>query len=149
MGLNTQFTPYPEKLHFFEAIPPTSVTSAGATNGTETLVNEMEGNLAVSVDAILATAGTNPTLTFTVEHRTGSAGSWSAVPAAALINPSTGAPATFNVVTDAANGGLQKLGLVRSLCKERVRVVATVGGTSTPSFKFSALIVGSDKYGDQ
>lgn len=149
MGFNTQFTPYPEKLHYFEAIPPSSVAAAGATNGTETLVNELEGNLAVIVDAILATAGSSPTLTFTVEHRTGSAGSWGAVPANALIDPSTGLAATFKVVTDAANGGQQKLGLIRSLCKERVRVVATVGGTSTPSFKFSAVLVGSDKYGDQ
>lgn len=149
MGFGTQFTPYVEKLHYIEAIPPTSVTAAGATNGAAVSINELEGNLAVLAHAILATAGTTPTLTFTVEHRVDSGDSWGAVPAAALINPDTGAAATFGVVTAAANVGLQVLGLVRALCKAQIRVVATVAGTSSPSFKFSAAVVGSDKYGDQ
>lgn len=145
----TQFTPYPSSLVFKEAIPPSSVTSAGATNGSALDINQFEGNLAIVVDAILASAGTNPTLTFTVEHRADSSDSWGAVPADALINPSTGANATFGVVTDAANGGIQKLGLVRARCKAQIRVIGTVGGTSSPSFKFNAIIVGSNKYGDQ
>lgn len=145
----TQFKPYPEKLHYVEAVPPTKATAAGATNGTEVAVNEAEGNIAIAVDATLAAAGTNPLLTFTVEHRASSSDSWGAVPAAALINPSTGAAATFGVVDAALNGGKQVLGLIRSLCKKNIRVVATVGGTSTPTFTFSALFVYSDKYGDQ
>src|SRR5262245_9658942 len=110
----TQFYPYPGKLHYIEAIPPTSVTTAGATNGSAVNVNELEGNLASMVHAILATAGSSPTLTWTVEHRADSGDSWGAVPADALINPDTGAAATFGVVTAAANGGVQVLELVRA-----------------------------------
>ena len=149
MGFNTQFTPYPERLVFKEAIPPTSVTAAGATDGAAVDINEFEGNIAIVVDAILATAGTTPTLTFTVEHRADSGDSWGAVPADALIDASLGTADTFDVVTAAANGGVQVKGLVRARCKAQIRVVATVGGTSTPSFKFSAILVVSNKYGDQ
>lgn len=149
MGFNTQFTPYPEKLAYAEAIPPTSVTAAGATNGSAIDINDLEGNIAILAHAILATAGTNPTLTFTVEHRANASDSWSAVPADALIDPDSGEATTFEVVTNAANGGLQVLGLVRARCKAQIRVIGTVAGTSTPSFKFSAAIVASSKYGDQ
>ena len=143
MGFNTEFTPYPENLHYAEAIPPTRVTAAGATNGAWVNINEFEGNIA------LAAAGTTPTLTFTVEHRANSSDSASAVPADALINPATGDADTFDVVTDAANAGLQKLGLVRNRVKAQVRIVATVAGSSSPTFTFSGVLVGADKYGDQ
>lgn len=148
MGFNTQFTPHPENLAVAAAIPPTSVTAAGATNGTEININEAEGNVLILFHSILATAGTNPTLTPTVEHRVDSSDSWGAVPADALINEE-GEEDAFDVVTDAANGGLQKRGLVRARCKAQIRVVATVAGTSTPSFKFSAAVVYSNKYGNQ
>lgn len=148
MGFNTQFTPYPDQLTFVEAIPPTSVTAAGATEGPALPVGQYEGNLAIVAHSILATAGTNPTLTYTVEHRASASDSWGAVPADALLNED-GTAAAFGVVTAAANGGVQKRNLVRARCKAQIRVIGTVGGTSTPSFKFSAVIVASDKYGDQ
>jgi hypothetical protein len=149
MGFNTQFEPHPEKLHITEALPNTTVTSATGTNGTDVTIGEAEGNIAAVVQVKLASAGTNPTCTITVEHRVDSTDSWAAIPAAALINPSTGAAATFGVVTDAANGGMQKLGLVKAMLKAHVRLVATVAGTSTPTFQFSGVLVFSDKYGDQ
>lgn len=149
MGFNTQFTPHPEQLQFVEAIPLTTVSAAGATNGSAVSIGEFEGNVALLVQAPLAAAGTNPTLTFTVEHRVNASDSWGAVPAAALIDPATGNADTFNVVTGAANAGLQKLGLVRAMCKAQIRIVATVAGTSSPTFTFGAIVVGSKKYGDQ
>lgn len=149
MGFNTQFTPHPENLVYKESIPASSVAAAGATNGAAVDINQFEGNVAIVVDSIRATAGTTPTLTFTVEHRTDSGDSWGAVPADALINGASGQAATFSVVTDAANGGVECLGLVRARVKAQIRIVATVGGTSTPSFKFSGIVVGSNKYGDQ
>lgn len=145
----TQFTPYPGRLVYKELIPPSSVTAAGATNGTTTDINIFEGNIALILDAILATAGSSPTLTVTVEHRADANDSWGAVPADALINPDTGAASAFSVVTDAANGGVQKRELVRARCKAQVRLVATVAGSSSPSFKFAAIGVASNKYGDQ
>lgn len=148
MGFNTQFTPYPDQLQVVEAIPPTSVTAAGATEGSAVSISEYEGNILLVAHAILATAGTNPTLAFTVEHRASASDSWGAVPADALID-ANGDADTFDTVTGAANGGVQKKGLVRARCKAQIRVVATVGGTSNPAFKFSAVIVASKKYGDQ
>lgn len=147
MGFNTQFTPYPAKLKFLEAQPLTRVAAAGTTNGAAVSIGELEGTLALVVQAPLLT-GTTPTLTISVEHRVDSTDTWAAVPAASLINPSTGANATFSVVTDAANNGIQKLGLVKNLCKAQVRVNFVVAGT-TPVAIFGAQIVGSDKYGDQ
>lgn len=146
-GFNTQFTPNPEKLRFIEALPLTRVSAAGTTNGAAQSIGELEGNLALTVQAPLLT-GTTPTLTFSVEHRVDSNDSWGAVPTAALINPTTGNPATFNVVNDTQNNGLQKLGLVKAMLKAQVRVNAVVTGT-TPVAIFGAVIVGSDKYGDQ
>lgn len=148
-GFNTQFTPYIEKAHAVEGVPPTKTTAAGATQGSAVSIGEWVGNIMVLVNAPLASAGSSPTLTWTVEHRVDSTDSWGAVPAAALINPLSGAAATFAVVTDAANPGAQKLGLVKALCKAQIRLVATVGGTSTPTFVFAGFFIGSDKYGDQ
>ncbi|MBZ0289986.1 MAG: hypothetical protein K8I30_20345 [Anaerolineae bacterium] len=147
MGFNTQFTPHPEKLHFVEALPVSRVTSAGTTNGPAISIGEVEGNIALEVQAALLT-GTTPTLDFNVEHRVDSTDSWSAVPAAALINPTTGDPANFNQVTDTVNNGLQKLGLVKAMLKAQIRVNAVVAGT-TPVSLFSATVIFSDKYGDQ
>lgn len=145
----TQFYPYPGALHFVEAIPQTRVTAAGATNGTALTLSEFEGNVAIGVHSLRATAGTTPTLNYTVEHRASASDSWGAVPAAALIDPDTGDADTFTQTTDAAGGGLEIVELVRARCKAQIRVVATVAGSSSPTFLFSAFIVGSDKYGDQ
>lgn len=147
-GFNTQFTPYPAQLEYVEAIPPTSVAATGATEGSAVSINQYEGNLAIIAHAILATAGTNPTLTFTVEHRDSGSDSWGAVPADALLNED-GTASAFGVVTNAANGGIQKRELVRARCKRQIRVIGTVGGTSNPAFKFAANLVASNKYGDQ
>lgn len=145
----TQFKPYPGTLVYKRSLKPASVTAAGATDGDWVSINEFEGNVAVVVDGILATAGTTPTLTFTVQHRSDSSDTPAAVPAAALIDPATGAADTFDVVTDAANDGVQVKELVRDMVKAQVRIVATVAGTNSPSFKFSGMFVGSNKYGDQ
>ncbi len=146
-GWKTQFAPYPEKLDFVEALPVTRVTTVSTTNGPAISIGEAEGNIALEVQAALLT-GTAPTLSFNVEHRVDSTDSWSAVPAVAIINPNTGAAATFNQVNDTINNGLQKLGLVKAMLKAQIRVNAVVAGT-TPVSIFSAVVIFSDKYGDQ
>ena len=104
-----------------------STAAAGAINGTGVDTRSFVGNnFLVYVNAPVAS--TADTITFTVEHSEASGSGYSAVPAAALVD-SSGAAATFTVVTDAVAVS-QALGLDASLTKRYVRIVATTAGGS-------------------
>ena len=116
-------------------------TRTASANGTAIdITASAEPLIAVVVRSLAASAGTNPTLDITVEHSLDNS-NWVAVDAAAIVDPSSGTndAATFTQVTDAA-ASLQVLGLRKQLLYRYIRVVATIGGTSTPTFLCSALI---------
>lgn len=142
----SQFQPYPEGLEIVEVIPPTAAADAGATASDWIDIGEYEGNLALCLQAALASDGTAPTLTISIEHRVNSADTPAALPAGALQD-GEGNNDTFDVVTDAANAGLQKRALIRSSARAQIKVTATVGGADTPAFEFAMFLVGSKKYG--
>lgn len=142
-----QFFPFPEGLQIVELIPATHQVDAGAVASGWTSINEYEGNIAICLIAALASAGSSPTLTITAQHRVDSSDAGDTLPSTSLINPSTGAADTFDVVTDAVNNGLQVLGLVKAEVRAQINVTATVGGTSTPTFDFAMFLVASNKYG--
>ena len=97
-------------------------------DGTAIDIDDMDGNMLVTIDAEAAT-GTTPTVNLAIQDRTDADDSWAAVTAAALYNLATGAAATFAEITDAA-ASLQTLGLKRNLLKAQVRAVLTIAGTT-------------------
>jgi hypothetical protein len=142
-----QFMPYPERLTYTEVIPNTRVAAAGDTDSGWIDLNEFEGNVALVLQAE-EISGTDPTLNVTIEHRQDSDDTPAAIPASSLQD-GAGNNATFAEVTDVAEEGLQVLALIRSELRAQIQVTVTVGGTSSPTFDFSALLVGSNKYGAQ
>jgi len=142
-----QFFPFPEGFQIVELIGPTHQVDTGAVDSGWVPIAEYEGNIALCLDAALASAGTTPTLTIAVTHRVDSNDAGDTLPSTSLINPSTGAAASFAVVTGAANAGLQVLGLVKAEARAQIKVTATVAGTSTPTFDFNMFLVASNKYG--
>lgn len=114
-----------------------STAAAGAINGTGIDLSLYEGPPLVVVNAPVASA--SDTITFTVEHSEEASANYSAVPAAALVDPDTGDPATFTQVTDAV-AVFQTRALLRDRLKRYVRVVATTAGSGI-SVVFAAYIV--------
>lgn len=96
----------------------------------------------VHVNAPVAT--TADTITFTVEHSESLSTGYTAVAAATLVSQSTGAAATFTVVTDAVAVD-QTLQLIKDVLKRYVRIVATVAGGTITTY-FCGEIIGIPKY---
>lgn len=84
----------------------------------------------------LASAGSSPTLAVKVQDSATSGGGY------ADISPAL----AFETVTDAANGGLQTLKMNFSTLKRFIKVVPTLGGTSTPTFTFGVNLRGRKKF---
>ena len=119
-----------------------SSAAAGAINGTGIDIGELEGPLLIMVDAPVAS--TADTITFTVETSESLSTGYAAIAAASLMNPNTGAAATFTQVT-ASVAVFEALAVNRELCKRYVRVVATTAGSSI-DVTFAAYILGMKKY---
>lgn len=117
MGLNAnQFT----STALLSARQITSTTTGAAVD-----VTLLKGKGKVVLNCGAATAGTSPTCTVKLTHAATSGGSYSDVPGGA-----------FTAVTDAAASVQQKFIDFDSL-HPFVKVVATVGGTDTPTFPLS------------
>lgn len=95
------------------------------------------GEVTFVLDSGAATAGTTPTLAVKLQSSTASDGTGDAF---ADISG-----ATFTTVTDAA-ASLQTITLPIDAQERYIRAVATIGGTSTPTFQFSVHAVGKKKY---
>lgn len=93
-----------------------------------------EGQIGVLLTAGAATAGTNPTLDCKIQHsHTTTSGDFVDLPGA-----------TFSQVTNAAS---QQLRLIdRNDCRRYIRLVGTLGGTSTPTFPYGASVLAARKY---
>ncbi len=118
-----------------------STAAAGAINGVAVDIANYEGPLLAKVSAPVAS--TADTINFTVEHSEDGSTGWSAVPAASLVNPDTGAAATFTQVTDAI-AVEQTLALKRENLRRFVRLVATTAGT-TIDVVFCGIIIGQKR----
>lgn len=98
-------------------------------------VREYEGKGQVILMSSAATAGTSPTLDVKLQDSTTSGGSYSDV---------TGA--TFTQVTDAADS-TEMIPIDFDASDGFIKVVGTIGGTSTPTFQFGVAIIGQKKSG--
>lgn len=146
MPMTSEFHAYLESLAFAEVIPNTRVTAAGTTQSAWIPLGEYEGNVALVLQAPLASAGTSPTLDVTIEHRVDASDTPAALPASSLKDPD-GTNGTFTQVTDAVGAGLQMKAIIRAEARAQIRVTVTVTGTSSPTFDFSMMLVAADKYG--
>lgn len=119
--------------NLIEALPNAVRTST--TTGSAVDLRGYEGKGQVTLTTSAATAGTSPTLNVKLTECATSGGSYTDI---------TGA--TFNEVTDAANLS-QMIPIDFDACKGFLKVVATHGGTNTPTFNYAVTIVGRLKNG--
>jgi hypothetical protein len=117
-----------------------SSAAAGAINGTGVDLANYVGPVLIHVNAPVASA--SDTINFTVEHSEDNS-SYSAVPASELVNPDTGAAATFTQVTAAAAVN-ETLALKRERLKRYIRVVATTAGSGI-DVTFAAYVIGEKR----
>lgn len=108
-------------------------TKTSSANGTALNITDYEGPAMVILSSGAATAGSSPTLDVKIQDSADGSTGW---------NDVTGA--TFAQVTTSAS--LEAIPLDTNLCKQYVRGVATIGGTSTPTFAFSVVFAGKKKY---
>lgn len=94
-----------------------------------------EGVVQVILTCEAASAGTSPTLDVKLQDATTSGGSYADV---------TGA--TFTQVTDAADV-TQMITVDAAASRGFVKVVGTIGGTSSPAFSYAVVAVGQKKAG--
>lgn len=115
------------------ALHPTAARTATG-NGTGVDVQTLDGDLFVILDSAAASAGTNPTLDIKLQSSDTSGGTYFDI---------TGA--TFTQVTSSASQ--QAITISKDEARRWIRIVYTIGGTSSPSFTFSVNAVGVKKYG--
>jgi hypothetical protein len=101
--------------------------------GTAFDVTDYEGLARVVLSAGAATAGSSPTLDVKIQHCATSGGSYTDVTGAA-----------FTQVTDTA--GVQTLVLDLNKVNKYIKVIGTLGGTSTPTFPYGVAFIGIKKY---
>jgi hypothetical protein len=103
---------------------------ATTTNGPWVDIRDYVGNITAVLNVAAATAGTNPTMDVKVQDATASDGTGSA--------DITGYTFTQVTTTDS----LQQLNIDTRKSRRYVRLVFTIGGTSSPSFPCAAVLVG-------
>lgn len=115
------------------SLHPTAARTATG-NGTAVDLQVYEGDLVVILDSAAAGAGTNPTLDIKLQGSDTQGGTYADISGAA-----------FTQVTNTASQ--QTLVISKSENPRWLRIVYTIGGTSSPSFTFSVNAVGVKKYG--
>ena len=108
--------------------------SSGANDGTGVDVSGLTGQVAVVLSATSA-AGTSPTLDVKLQTSATADGTYADI-----------SGATFTQVTDAADSTETITLDIDSIDTDFIRCVGTVGGTSSPSFEYSVVLLGFDKY---
>ncbi len=118
-------------------VTPLTLAAAGRRTSTFTGaavdVLQYDGVAAVVLDSSAAAAGTLPTLDVKVQHS-------ATTTAGDFVDVAAGA---FAQVTTVA--GIQTLKFNVSALKRYLRVIGTIGGTSTPTFDFSVDFIGIKK----
>lgn len=115
-------------------LAPNAVRTSTLT-GTAVDTRALDGVAQVVLVSSAATAGTDPTLDVKLTHCDTSGGSYTDV-----------TDATFAQVTDAADS-TQMIAVKTGELKRYVKVVGTIGGTSTPTFGFGVVLVGCNHAG--
>lgn len=108
-------------------------TSTRTATGVD--IRNYDGPINITLASSAATAGTNPTLDVKIQHSDASGSGYADV-----------SGATFTQVTDASDL-TEMLTLQCSDLKRYVRVVGTIGGTSTPTFQFGVVAHARKKAG--
>ena len=116
-----------------------SLADGGQRTSTPTLtaidVLDYEGSALIVLNSGAATAGSSPTLNVKIQHSDASGSGFADV-----------SGATFEEVTGSAGtAGIQVMKVNVSNLKRYLKAVATVGGTSTPTFAFSIDFIGVKK----
>lgn len=114
------------------------VTTGAQLRSSAVDVSAFEGPLLFVVS--FRSGGANSAATTIVECDT-SGGTYAAIPAAALVNPDTGAADTFDAVV--AGGGVQVMAVLKEYCKRYLKV--SVDGTSITQ-NVAASVVATKKY---
>lgn len=104
------------------------------TNGTGVDLQQCIGDVLFLISCGLATAGTTPTMDFKVQDSADNT----------TFADVTGA--TFTQVTGAAGNGLQTKVIKKDKLKRYVRLVGTIGGTSSPAFPAAGLVLALQNY---
>lgn len=115
-----------------------TIVNGTAVNGTAVNIAGYEGNIIAVLTS--AAASTDDTLDFAIEESATGTGSWTAVPADAIISPSTGSTATLEQVTAAA-ASFQVYSLVRERLKQYIRITADATGAADISIACAGLFV--------
>lgn len=140
------FSQVADQLRIATTIANQSASTANGSTlaGSAVDIGEMEGPILVRIDAPVCTSG--ETMTFKVQHSyTTTAGDFTDVPAAALLDPATGAADTFDTLSASAALN-QTLQLQRDLLRRYIRVLGTAAGDGTPTYIVNALVIGLKKY---
>lgn len=113
-----------------------SATRTSTYTGSAVDLLAYEGQAKIILNAGAATAGSSPTLDVKIQHSdTTTSGDFADVSGAA-----------FTQVTDVSGtAGVQTLDVNVSALKRYLRVIGTIGGTSTPTFSFGVEFVGIKK----
>jgi hypothetical protein len=114
-----------------QLLPVAATTST--TNGAAFTVSDYVGNLDVVTSVGAATAGTSPTYDGYFQDSADNV-TWANV----------AADATMTQVTNVAS--TQSFSLDTRLVRKYLRQVETIGGTNTPSFPRSAVLIGRKQY---
>lgn len=117
-----------------ELVPLVSGRTATLTTSAIDL-RKYEGVGQVILQCEAASAGTNPTMAVKVTECATSGGSYTDVTGGA-----------FTTVTDAADS-TQMLAIDLAACKGFVKIVGTIGGTSSPAFTYGVTMVACNKAG--
>lgn len=119
-----------DQAQVLDLLPVASVTASG--NATAVDMQAYDGEIAIILDCAAGT-GTNPTMDVKIQDSADNS-TFADVSGAA-----------FTQVTNAA-ASVQKMSLNKDELKRYIRVVKTIGGTSTPTFLMSVKGVAILKY---
>lgn len=108
---------------------------SGANADTGVDISGMDGQV-VAVLSATNLAGTNPTLDVVLQTSATVGGTYAA------ISPAV----AFTQVTDAADSTQKLVFDIGNVATDFIRCLGTVGGTSTPTFEYSCVLLGFDKY---
>lgn len=111
---------------------PAAAITATTTNGSAVNILDYEGPVVIVLDA-RNVAGATPTLDVKIQDSADGSTGWADVSGAAFTQVTTG-QSSQRIVVDS------------NACKKFIRDVGTIGGTSTPSYIWSANLIGRKKY---
>ena len=111
-----------------------SLLRTASANGAALDTQQYQGDLLALVECAAKTAGTNPTADFTLEDSADNS---------SFAGNTAALSAAFTQVTTVAATQTRKVDLRAT--RRYVRLVFTIGGTSSPSFSFSSHFIGQLK----